>query len=192
MTATNHGRAGVVPMFVRVVAFTRRNALGIVAILIAVSGTAYAAASLPKNSVGTKQLKNGAVTRAKLAGGAVTAAKVKAGSLTGAQIKASTLGLVPKATHATSAANASELQGRTAADFAASTRVLASGWKTLTDCGSGCATNATLLDNGRVSVRADARAQVAGRSCSSTRRQTRMRPRSSRASRACRAPTSTS
>jgi hypothetical protein len=44
-------------------------------------------------------------------------------------------------------------QGRTAADFAASTRVLASGWKTLTDCGGGCATNATLLDNGRVSVR---------------------------------------
>ena len=56
----------------------------LVAILIAVSGTAYAAASLPKNSVGTKQLRNGAVTGAKLAGGAVTAAKVKAGSLTGA------------------------------------------------------------------------------------------------------------
>ena len=145
-----------------------------------------------KNSLGTKQLKNGAVTRAKLAGGAVTAAKVKAGSLTGAQIKASTLGLVPKATHATSAANASELQGRTAADFAASTRVLASGWKTLTDCGSGCATNATLLDNGRVSVRGGCEGSDGGAFVYVYAAADANAPSFFEGSRACRAPTSTS
>jgi hypothetical protein len=87
--------------------FLRRPSPAIVvattALFVALGGTSYAAFTLPKNSVGTKQLKNGAVTNKKLANGAVTASKVKNGSLTGAQINASTLGTVPNALRANSA-----------------------------------------------------------------------------------------
>ena len=53
-----------------------------VALLVALGGTSIAAVSaLPARSVGTKQLKDKAVTKAKLASNAVTAAKVKNGTL---------------------------------------------------------------------------------------------------------------
>jgi hypothetical protein len=48
------------------------NIVGYLALFVALGGTSYAAVSLPNNSVGTKQLRNGAVT----------ASKVKAHSLT--------------------------------------------------------------------------------------------------------------
>jgi hypothetical protein len=51
------------------------------ALFVALGGTTYAASNLPANSVGTKQLKSGAVTNIKLANDAVTSAKVKDGSL---------------------------------------------------------------------------------------------------------------
>ena len=38
-------------VFTRIIVFGRRNALGLIAIFIAMSGTAYAATSLPHNSV---------------------------------------------------------------------------------------------------------------------------------------------
>jgi hypothetical protein len=41
-------------------------AIGVTALFAALGGTGYAAWSIPTNSVGTKQLKNGAVTKAKL------------------------------------------------------------------------------------------------------------------------------
>lgn len=46
--------------------FLRGNAIGLLALFIALGGTTYAATALPKNSVGTKQLKKGAVTKAKI------------------------------------------------------------------------------------------------------------------------------
>src|ERR671931_1967690 len=47
--------------------FLRRNTRALLALFIALSGTTCAAAyALPKNSVGTKQLKNGAVTKKKI------------------------------------------------------------------------------------------------------------------------------
>jgi len=55
----------------------RGNAIAYLALFIALGGTGYAAMRLPKNSVGTAQLKNGAVT----------AAKVKSHSLLGSDFK---------------------------------------------------------------------------------------------------------
>jgi hypothetical protein len=51
-------------------------------LFIALGGTGYAAASVQKNSVGTKQLKNGAVTTKKIANGAVNASKINVAALT--------------------------------------------------------------------------------------------------------------
>jgi hypothetical protein len=65
----------------------RGNAIAWIALFVALSGTTYAATALPKNSVGTKQLRRYAVT----------GPKVKKNSLTGANIDESRLGEVPKA-----------------------------------------------------------------------------------------------
>ena len=43
-----------------------------IALIVATGGTSYAAFSLPKNSVGTNQLKKSAVTTSKISNGAVT------------------------------------------------------------------------------------------------------------------------
>jgi hypothetical protein len=78
--------------------------VAVVALVCALTGTAWAA--LGKNSVGTKQLKNGAVSTAKIKKEAVTAKKIKKHTLTGEDINLSKLGTVPSATNATSAVNA--------------------------------------------------------------------------------------
>jgi hypothetical protein len=61
--------------------------IALIALMVSLGGTGYAAFTLPRDSVGTKQLKDGAVT----------GAKVKRHSLTGAQINVKKLGTVPKA-----------------------------------------------------------------------------------------------
>ena len=48
-------------------AYLRRHHIGLLALFVALGGTSYAAAKLPRNSVGTPQLRSGAVTQAKLA-----------------------------------------------------------------------------------------------------------------------------
>lgn len=53
-------------MFSRIVQRLRHNALAIVALVFAVSGTSYAAIGLPAGSVGTRQLRTGAVTLSKI------------------------------------------------------------------------------------------------------------------------------
>lgn len=58
----------------------RSNGIAYIALFVALSGTAYAA-SLPSNSVGTRQLKQNAVTTAKVRNDAVTSVKVKDSSL---------------------------------------------------------------------------------------------------------------
>jgi hypothetical protein len=65
--------------------------VAVVALVFALVGTGYAAFRLPAKSVGTKQLKAGAVTNT----------KVKNRTLTGKKINLSTLGTVPNAGHAT-------------------------------------------------------------------------------------------
>jgi hypothetical protein len=58
------------------------------ALLIALTGTSIAAveASVPKNSVGSAQLKSNAVVAAKIASNAVTAAKIASNAVTSAKI----------------------------------------------------------------------------------------------------------
>jgi hypothetical protein len=70
--------------------------ISVLALFIALGGSAYAANQLAKNSVGTKQLKKNAVTTPKIKNNAITGAKINEG----------TLGAVPTATNATSATNA--------------------------------------------------------------------------------------
>ncbi|MET0686983.1 MAG: hypothetical protein ABW060_16815 [Solirubrobacteraceae bacterium] len=99
---------------------TFANVAALLALVIALGGTAYAAVSLPRNSVGAKQLKKGAVKKSKLAKGAVTGAKVANGSLTGKQIDASTLGQVPSSARAARADNATRADRAGRADTAGS------------------------------------------------------------------------
>jgi hypothetical protein len=65
--------------------------VAVVALVASLGGTSYAAATLAKNSVGSPQLKTGAVKTADLGSNAVTAAKVKNGSLLAADFKAGQL-----------------------------------------------------------------------------------------------------
>jgi hypothetical protein len=57
------------------------NIASTLALVFALAGGAYASGLLPANSVGTKQLRNRAVTAAKLARGAVDSSKVEDGTI---------------------------------------------------------------------------------------------------------------
>jgi hypothetical protein len=70
----------------------RSHALGLIAIFLVLGGGAYAATNLTRNSVGSKQIRNGHVQRRDLAGSAVTGAKVKRHSLAGSDLKSNTVG----------------------------------------------------------------------------------------------------
>lgn len=54
-------------MFGRTVGMLRRQPVAMLALVLALGGTSYAAVKLPRNSVGSKQIRKGAVTKAKLA-----------------------------------------------------------------------------------------------------------------------------
>lgn len=87
------------------------NIVGYVALVVALSGSAYAATSLPRNSVPTKAIKKRAVTGPKLATNAVTGRTVRNGSLTGADLNLARLGTVPSSAQAATAGNADQLGG---------------------------------------------------------------------------------
>lgn len=98
---------------------TYANVMSSIAVFLILGGaTAFAAAKLGKNTVGTKQLKNNAVTTNKIKNGAVTTAKLKDGAVTGAKVNLGSLGKVPSAasadnaTNATNAANANTVNGQ--------------------------------------------------------------------------------
>ena len=67
-------------MFLRLASYVRRHHLAFLALFIALSGTAYAA-TLPRNSVGTAQLKNNAVTAKKVKDRSLLATDFKSGQL---------------------------------------------------------------------------------------------------------------
>ena len=77
-------------MFGSFASYLRQHHVGVLALFIALSGTAYAA-TLPRNSVGTPQLKQNAVTTPKLKKNAVTTPKIKNGAVTGAKVKPNSL-----------------------------------------------------------------------------------------------------
>jgi hypothetical protein len=58
---------------------TYANVMASIAVFLLLGGGAYAATQLPKNSIGTKQLKNGSITLNKLSNSARTALKGKTG-----------------------------------------------------------------------------------------------------------------
>ena len=72
---------------------TYANVTATVALIVALGGTSYAAIILPANSVGSRQLKNRAVTssKRKLHANAVSSAAVKNGSLRATDFKAGQL-----------------------------------------------------------------------------------------------------
>lgn len=72
---------------------TVANVLSAVALFMALGGAAYAAKlMLPKKSVKTQNLANGAVTNLKLRNGAVTPLKIRNGAVTGAKIATGAVG----------------------------------------------------------------------------------------------------
>jgi hypothetical protein len=90
------------------VRLTYANVMATIAVFIALGGASYAATQLPKNSVGTKQLKTNAVT----------GIKVKDRSLGGADIDLGSLGTVPSATNASHAIQADTANHANSADSA--------------------------------------------------------------------------
>ena len=119
--------------------WVRRNVLGLVAIFIAISGSALAVETAKKNSVTSKSIKNGEVRSADVrdagiesgdvASNAVDGTKVADNSLRGADIDESSLSGVDAATAATagsagSAANADRLDELDSTDFTRSNAAL--------------------------------------------------------------------
>jgi hypothetical protein len=82
--------------------------------LLLTGGSALAAATLGKNSVGSPQLRSKSVTTGKIASNAVNGSKVANGSLSGADINLSQLGTVPSAAGAAHAANSDTVGGHAA------------------------------------------------------------------------------
>ena len=96
-----------------------------VALLVALGGTSYAAFALPRNSVGTKQIKNGAVTAKKITNGAVTASKINTSGLTVPNaLHASNANAAGSATNATTANHASTADSATTATAAVDANAL--------------------------------------------------------------------
>jgi hypothetical protein len=93
-----------------------------VALFMAIGGGSYALAQLPSRSVGSKQLKRGAVKNANLANNAVTGAKIRSNSVTGSDIRESSLSGVASATTAATATNATHANAAGALDRVVYTR----------------------------------------------------------------------
>ncbi len=97
---------------------TFSNVVACLALFIALGGASYAAVNLPKNSVGSRELKpkavkagnlaREAVRTAKIAKGAITTNRLRSDAVTGAKVDEATLGKVPSAGRADIAAQAED------------------------------------------------------------------------------------
>lgn len=80
--------------------------VSIIALVVALGGTSYAAFTVPQNSVGSRQLRKNAVTTDAIRNGAVTGSKIANNAITGGKINLRTLGTVPSANTANTANSA--------------------------------------------------------------------------------------
>ena len=67
----------------RITGFLRHNAIALAALFVALGGTSYAAVAIPKDSVGSRQLRRGAVTSIKIHSGSITPGKLSSKSFGG-------------------------------------------------------------------------------------------------------------
>lgn len=103
-------------MRINVLGYVRGQHMGLVALMVAMGGTSYAAVSLPSHSVGTPQLKNGAVTKVKLGKDAVRSSNVADHSLLASDFMAGQLPTGPRgAPGANGQAGAPGANGKTGA-----------------------------------------------------------------------------
>jgi hypothetical protein len=65
-----------------IAAYLRRHHVGLLALVIALGGTSYAAVKAPRNSVDSNAIRRGAVKRTDIARNAIDSSRVKDGSLT--------------------------------------------------------------------------------------------------------------
>jgi hypothetical protein len=93
---------------------TFANVTSMLALFFALSGASYAAVVLPAGSVGSRQIRQSAVTASKLAPRAVQSRNIAPGSVTGADIRLNTLGEVPTAATAAVADSAPVARVKTA------------------------------------------------------------------------------
>jgi hypothetical protein len=68
-------------MLARAGAYVRQHHLGLLALFVALGGTAYAGATLPRDSVDTRQLRDGAVTSVKVKDRSLVESDFKEGEL---------------------------------------------------------------------------------------------------------------
>jgi hypothetical protein len=68
-------------MTAKLIAHIKGNVIAYLALFIALGGTSYAAINLPRNSVGTKQLRNNAVTSGKVRNGSLRTSDFQSGAL---------------------------------------------------------------------------------------------------------------
>lgn len=127
------------------VRLTYANIVSTMALFLALGGVSYAAVKLPANSVGEKQIKKNAVTGKKIKKNAITGDKIKAGTIKGTDITLASLGKVPSAARADSAATSDQV-------IATSKRVTASTGGATQDDARQNAPEVALASNGNVAV----------------------------------------
>jgi hypothetical protein len=128
------------------------NVVACLALFIALGGAGYAATKLPRNSVGTAQIKKNAVTTAKLKAKAVTAAKIRPGAVGATQLGAGVVGPAQLGTGAVGAAQlgAGAVGTRALADGAVTgAKVDAGSLGTVPDAAHAASADDTTLFQGR-------------------------------------------
>src|SRR3954447_21474606 len=97
------------------------TAIAVIALFVAMSGTTYAVTKPPRNSVGSAQLRPGAVRSSDIKNGAVTARKLARSLRPGRGVTVQAPGRVP---YADRAGSADTLDGRDSSEFLARDRIV--------------------------------------------------------------------